>query len=93
MKQTKSAIRLLQRTRLREPRCLAIGNDKKFYSWIIKIVGRSPIFLFAVDNLAALLKLLPPSVNMEVIKQYSSRDINRIYDLERKQNSIINSAD
>ncbi len=96
-----SAIRLLQRTSSERNLAAYIGYPvmiKKFYStktnqdyWKI-----APIFLFAVDTSGGSVKTTSiPSVNMEVIKQYSSRDINsQIYDLVELETELgLNSAD
>jgi very-short-patch-repair endonuclease len=50
----------------------------------------APVFLFAVDNEGGSVNIASiPSVNMEVIKQYSSRDINtQVYDLVELENEL-----
>lgn len=56
----------------------------------------APVFLFAVETAGGAAKIASiPSVNMEVIKQYSSRDINsQVYDLVELETELgLNSLD
>lgn len=56
----------------------------------------APVFLFAIDTTGGAVKSTSiPSVNMEVIKQYSSKDINsQVYDLVELETELgLNNAD
>ena len=96
-----SAVRLLKKVSSERNLAAYIGYPvmiESFYSMksnqtIYKI---APVFLFAIDTTGGAVKSTPiPSVNMEVIKQYSSRDINsQVYDLVELETELgLNNAD
>ena len=96
-----SAVRLLQRAASERNLAAYIGYPvmiERLHStktnqdyWKI-----APVFLFAVETTGGAAKRASiPSVNMEVIKQYSSRDINsQVYDLVELEKDLgLNSTD
>lgn len=96
-----SAARLLKRTATERSLAAYIGypvminkiHSTKTGKDYLKI---APIFLFAIDSAGGASNIAPiPSINMEVIKQYSSRDINsQVYDLVELETELgLNNSD
>lgn len=96
-----SAVRLLKKTSTERNLAAYIGYPvmiESFHStrtnqdyWKI-----APVFLFALDTTGGAIKSTSiPSVNMEVIKQYSSKDINsQVYDLVELETELgLNNTD